>query len=286
MLDVFEIALGNLHRAGRKKFGDDWPVRLAKRREKLKQAYASLDESDRDPIQHASLSARTAYVFAYAPTRAEYTCEFLRRHRIAMGKPLFGDGEIRVVSFGGGPASELVGLIRYLEDPASEEAVQAIHYVVYDKDGDWEAVAKDVVSSVDTGIALETEYHKVDATDEDGMKQIDLSEVDLVIFSYIMSELAKLEMRDKISNNFRLSLSQLAVGSKILFIDNLHPIFIQYFRSCKLVPGLMQKSDNGNSVDFELPELTGTFGTLSKLLDWRPRTDLKAVSKLIVRTRL
>ena len=141
MLDVFETALRNLHKAGRKKFGEEWSVRLAKRREKLKQAYASLDESDRDPIQYSSLSARTAYVFAYAPTRAAYTLEFLRRHRIAIGKPLFGGGKIRVVSFGGGPASELVGLIRYLEDPASEEAVEAIHYVVYDKDGDWESVA-------------------------------------------------------------------------------------------------------------------------------------------------
>ncbi len=286
MLDVFEAALRNLHKAGRKKFGDEWPIRLAKRREKLKQAYASLDESDRDPIQYSSLSARTAYVFAYAPTRAEYACEFLRRHRIAMGKPLFDKGKIRVVSFGGGPASELVGLIRYLEDPASEEAVDAIHYVVYDKDGDWESVAEDVASSVETEILLETEYHGVDATDERGMCKIDLSEVDLVMFSYIMSELAKLEMRDKISKNFLFILSKLAIGSKILFIDNKHKIFIEYFQSCKLVSGLMENSDNGNPVEFELSELTGTFGTISKLLDWRPRTELNAVSKLIVRTRL
>jgi Putative SAM-dependent methyltransferase len=286
MLDVFEKALHNLHRAGLRKFGDEWRVRLAKRREKLKQEYASLDESDRDPIQYASLSARTAYVFAYAPTRAEYTREFLLRHRIAMGRQLFGEGKIRVVSFGGGPASELVGLIRYLEDPASEEAVKAIHYVVYDKDGDWKTVAEDVVSSIETKIKLETEYHNADAADETKMDKIDLSEADLVIFSYIMSELAKLEVREKISNNFRSSLSKLAVGSKILFIDNKHKIFIEYFRSCKLVPGLMQKSDNGDSVDFKLPELVGTFGVLSKLLDWRPRTDLNSVSKLIVRTRL
>lgn len=286
MLDAFETALRNLHKAGRKKFGDEWSVRLAKRREKLKQAYASLDESDRDPIPYSSLSARTAYVFAYAPTRAAYTYEFLGRHRVAVGKPLFGNGKIRVVSFGGGPASELVGLTKYLENPAFGEAVDAVKYVVYDKDGDWEPVAEDVVSSIDTKIHLDLEYHRVDATDEMAMNKIDLSNIDLVIFSYIMSELAKLEMRDKVSNNFRGILGKLAVGSKILFIDNLHPIFIQYFQSCKLVSGLMQKSDNGEPVDFEIPELTGTFGTLSKLLDWRPRTDLKAVSKLIVRTKL
>jgi hypothetical protein len=116
------------------------------------------------------------------------------------------------------------------------------------------------------------------------MKEINLAEVDLVIFSYIMSELAKLEKRDKISENFRRTLSSMSVKSKILFIDNKHKIFIDYFRQCKLVSGLNQKSDNGDSVEFELPAMTGTFGVLEKALDWRPRTDLNSVSKLIIRT--
>ena len=261
-------------------------MRLAKRREKLKQAYASLDETDRDPIQYASLSARTAYVFAYAPTRAEYTREFLVRHRKATGKALFEKGGVSVVSFGGGPASELVGLVRYLEDPASGEAVDNIRYLVYDKDGDWNVVADDVVASIDSGIDINIEYHSVDVVNKGKMDEIDLSDVDLVILSYIMSELAKLEAREEISANFRTIFSTLKFDSKILFIDNLHPIFIKYFRSCKLVIGLTEKSDSGESVDFDLPALTGTFGTLAKSLDWRPRTDLKSVSKLIVRTRV
>lgn len=284
MLDAFEPALRNLHAAGRKKFGEGWLVRLAKRREKLKQAYASLDESDRDPIPYSSLSARTAYVFAYAPTRAEYTRQFLLRHRAALGKRLFPKGKIRVVSFGGGPASELVGLIRYLEDPVSGEEVETVQYTVYDKDGDWEEVADDVVSSLETNIEIEADYHCVDAASKTKMEEIDLSNTDLVIFSYIMSELAKLEKRETIAENFRTILSNLRVGSKILFIDNLHPLFIEYFRSCKLLRGLIQKSDSGDPIECQLPVFTGAFDTLAKLLDWRPRTDLRSVSKLIVRT--
>jgi hypothetical protein len=286
MLDSFESALRKLHATGRKKFGEEWLVRLAKRKEKLKQAYASLDESDRDPIQYSSLSARTAYVFAYAPTRAEYTREFLMRHRIAVGKSFFEKGHICVVSFGGGPASELVGLIKYLEDPASGEAVDSIRFVVYDKDGDWGDIADDVVASLRTEISVEVEYYAVDAADQRKMKEINLADVDLVIFSYIMSELAKLEKRDKISENFKHTLSSMPVNSKILFIDNKHKIFIDYFRQCKLVSGLNQKSDNGDSVEFELPAMTGTFGVLEKALDWRPRTDLNSVSKLIIRTNI
>jgi len=105
MMKDFESALRKLYNAGRRKFGDDWIPRLERRRVKLEGAYATLYEQDRDPIPYASLSAQAAYVFAYAPARAEYTRQYLHRHRAALTEPLFTNEKIKVVSFGGGPAS-------------------------------------------------------------------------------------------------------------------------------------------------------------------------------------
>jgi hypothetical protein len=42
-----------------------------------------------------------------------------------------------------------------------------------------------------------------------------------------MSELARVGQKDEIAVNFRQALGGLEVGAKGLFIDNLHPIFIQ-----------------------------------------------------------
>jgi hypothetical protein len=279
----FEGALRKLHNAGRKRFGDDWIPRLESRRVTLERAYATLYEQDRDPIAYASLSAQTAYVFAYAPTRAEYTRQYLRRHMEAFGQPLFSSKNIQVVSFGGGPASELVGLVRYLEENEAE-SVEQINYVVYDKDGDWEDVAENVIGALETEINVQIQYVEVDAVSRNRMAAIDLSETDLVIFSYVMSELARLGRKDRIAENFRSILGNLKLGSKILFIDNLHPIFIEYFRSCKLVSGLTQRNDTDAPVVCDFSNLDGTFGVLSDALDWTPRTDLRSVSKLIVRT--
>lgn len=243
MMKDFEGALRKLHNAGRKRFGDDWIPRLERRRVKLEGAYATLYEQDRDPIPYASLSAQAAYVFAYAPARAEYVRQYLHRHRKASTGPLFAGLNVKVVSFGGGPASELVGLVRYLEEDASE-TVQSVEYIVYDKDGDWTEVAKDIVDAVETDIDVQMRYEEVDAASRGRMARIDLADVDMVIFSYVMSELAKLGRKDQIAENFRAALGKMKVGSKILFIDNLHPIFIKYFQSCKLVSGLNQKNDD------------------------------------------
>jgi hypothetical protein len=286
MMEEFEAALAALHSAGRRRFPDDWMLRLEARRIKLERAYATLYEQDRDPISYSSLSAQTAYVFAYAPTRAEYTRQYLVRHRRAFGRALFGRPKVNIVSFGGGPASELVGLVRYLESAQADELVEQIDYTVYDKDGEWSGVATSVVEDLDTDIAINVCYEDVDAISRKRMTQIDLSAVDMVIFSYIMSELAKLGRKDQIVENFRTVLAGLPVGSKILFLDNKHRIFIDFFQSCKLVTGLKQKNDDGDQVVCDFPALIGTFDIISRGLDWLPRTDLNSVSKLIVRTNL
>lgn len=284
MLANFEIALSKLHKAGEKKYGASWIPRLENRRAKLEGAYATLYEQDRDPISYSSMSAQTAYVFAYAPARAEYTRQYLHRHRKALGIRLFAGTKINLVSFGGGPASELVGVVRYIEE--SNEVVEQINYVVYDKDGDWAEVARMIVDDLDTNIEITMTYEEVDAASRSKMSDVDVSQVDLIIFSYIMSELARLGRRDQIAENFRLLLKEMKVGSKILFIDNLHPIFIKYFYSCKIVRGLVQKNDDSDPVDCDFSNPPATFKALSDALEWSPRTSLKSVSKMNVRTNL
>lgn len=259
MMVEFEPTLRQLNKDGKKRFGDDWIPRLERRRAKLEGAYATLYEADRDPIPYSSLSAQTAYVFAYAPARAEFTRQYLHRHREALGEPLFETAHIEVVSFGGGPASELVGLVRYLESDAADEPVQSITYVVFDKDGQWAETATGIIESLDTDIAVEVRYEEVDAASRRRMAEIDLSQTDLVVLSYIMSELTKVGRKDQIAENFRNTFRTMKLNSKILFIDNLHPIFIDYFRSCKLVTGLIQKNDDGNPVVCDFGEMPATF---------------------------
>ncbi len=116
------------------------------------------------------------------------------------------------------------------------------------------------------------------------MATVDLSDSDLVIFSYVMSELARLEVADQIVVNFKSVLGRMKLNSKILFIDNKHPIFIRYFQSCKQVSGLTQSNDDGDQIICDFPQIEKTFKELAQLLEWTPRTTLNSVSKLIVRT--
>jgi hypothetical protein len=188
MMLEFEKELNRLHRAGSKRYGDNWITYLEQRRSKLESAYQTLWQTDRDPIPYSSLSARTAYLFAYAPARAEYTRQYLNRHRKAWGRPLFDKANVEIVSFGGGRGSELVGLVRYLELPANEEPVTHIDYIVHDKDGAWAESCTRVISGLATDIAVNVRYEETDVSSRRAMASVDLSNTDLVMFTRLIHD--------------------------------------------------------------------------------------------------
>lgn len=282
MIEAFEAALAAIDEKGRQQFSDGWYQRVRDRQSSLEEQYVNLHVEGRDPIDYSELPTQAAYIYSYALTRAAYVEEFLSRHRACHGSPLFSKKTITVLSFGGGPASELVGLVQYLIKH-EDELVKKVDYYVGDKDEEWKECAKLVAKNIDTRIDIDINYRRLDVTDAEAMSGIDLSGTDLVILSYLMSELSRLNGREAIIGNFRGALKAMRLGSKILFLDNKHPMFIEFFQSCKLVEGLRQRNDDGEPVDFELPAFTKSFRKFRKELAKEPRTQLNAVSKLIVK---
>jgi len=283
MIDTFEPVLAYVDEKGRAKFGDGWMQMVSDAITSLEAAYPTLTDEGREPIDYSSLATQAAYVYAYALPRAAFTYEFLKRHRAAIGKPLFGGNLLSVVSFGGGPGSELLGLVQYLCDEAASESVTAIKYRVFDKDGKWSELATLAAKIAHGKLSIEIEYIELDVSDQRAMQNINLADVDLVILSYIISELCALDSKDSIRDSMRSTLASLRPGSRILFIESKHPTFIEYFRDCKLVRGLKQINDNGEPVDLELPVLTETYQKYLEMTGREPRMDGNIVSKLIAR---
>lgn len=280
MLAPFEKALAKVHSEG-KANRLLWMLRVRSSRYSLVKAYKQLTVANRKPIAYSSPAVQAAYLYAYAMPRAYFTSEMLRRHRSAIGKPLFAGGEIEVVSFGGGPASELVGLIDYLEDTGNGESVTAISYRVFDKDGEWSVAAEKVISAIICSIEVRTTFEQLDFSDRTKCAAVDVSRDDLIMFSYLMSELCAVKDSDEIAANFRAMLSRMKSGAAMLFIDSLHTQFIQYFQSCRRYLG-RQKNDDGDGVDLPVPTLTPTFQLYRDALGDDPRMDAAVISKWVV----
>lgn len=281
MLAPFERALAKVHSEGVKANKFLWMLRVRSSRRSLVKAYQQLTVAGREPIDYSSPPVQAAYLYSYAMPRAYFTSEMLRRHRNAIGEPLFRGGELEVVSFGGGPASELVGLIDYLEDAANGESVTNISYRVFDKDGEWHAAADEVLSALSGSLNIRTSYEQLDFADQKGCSAVDVSSADLVIFSYLMSELCAVQESDQIAQNFRDLLSKMQTGAAMLFIDSRHTQFVQFFQSCRQYIG-RQKNDDGDGVDLTVPPMSPTFQVYRDAVGDDPRMDAAIVSKWVV----
>ena len=282
MLEPFEHALAEIHARGIAEHGDQWMHRVKAAYNTLVQSYQQLTQKNRHPIDYTELPAEAAYIYAYAMPRAYFTLEMLRRHRAATGKALFGSGRIEIISFGGGPVSELVGLLEYLGDETNGETVESISYRVFDKDGAWKDVADLVLAATVSPIEVTMTYEQLDLADGRACAAVDIRAADLIVFSYIMSELCALEANDEIAQNTRVILVPIKSGAAMLFIDSKQPEFIQYFQRCRQFIG-SQRNDDGEGVDLALPELTPTFQAYRDALDREPRMDAAIVSKWLAK---
>lgn len=281
ILSVFEEVLSNLDSHGEEKFGEDWIDLVRERLQALEAAYRILTQPDRQPIDYSELPTQAAYVFAYGMPRAGFTYERLKAHRMSLGRPLFARPNIQVTSIGGGPASELVGLLQYFRDPDVGEKVTSISYTIVDHDGEWEHVANLVADCVPEDIDVVMNFRRCNLLDKQDIRQIDLSDDDLTIFSYIISELKAFTGTYPVVENVKTILTTLDVGSFVFYMDSESYKFYSLFNSCRNVPRLIRREDIEGNTKFDPGPYSGVFASFCVDLDRDPRLDGNIVSKLL-----
>lgn len=285
--DVFELLLARLDEQGRDEDEDGWDDEVADRLEALRDAYDNLTVQDRDEIEYDDLATQAAYVFAYAIGRAEFTYQLLVRHRAKLGRPLFKNPAARITSLGGGPGSEIAGIVKYLLDPQNGENVTSIKYWVFDKDAAWEDTCQALVESLGQYIPVELVFDNLDLCDQKACRKISLEGDDLLILSFVISELCALKNRDDAEESLRSLFKTIDNGSIIFYNDSNASSFYYFFNATrKYVKGMGKVSEVSEIIDnVEMRLAFGpTYLEYSEQFDATPHLTSNALSKLIVRT--
>lgn len=225
--------LESLDEAGIETHGDDWDDLISQRLGALESSYAELRDPDREVIDYGDLVTHAAYTFMYAIGRAEFTYEVLKRVRNAVGSPLFACKKLNVASLGGGPASELAGLVKYLDDPAMGEVVTDISYTLFDKEEEWSGTAEALVDCLATKISVEINFVQADVCDSKKCGTLSLSDFDLIILSFFISEVCALPEKNEVIKSLNHLLSTATKGAAVLYNDSDAYSFYSFF-NCRI----------------------------------------------------
>ena len=285
IFEVFEDVLAELESSGADQFGTVWTDQLLQALAGLERYYGNqnLRNPNRDLIDYSGLPTQAVYIFMYAIGRAEFTYQLLKKFREKHGSPLFGKESLNVTSIGGGPASELVGLVRYLEE-FDDEGVDEILYDVIDKEGDWDHLAELVVSKIPSDIEIILRFERLDISDPNGIGGNTLEYDDLVMMSFFISEICELPNAKAVKENLHELIDTMKHGGKLFYNDsNAYSFYMYMNHRARSVKGLSELYEVEDVIVFDYTDPGPTYLDYSETLDRTPHLSSKAVSKFYER---
>lgn len=157
---------------------------------------------------------RFAYVFKYVTSHSHWIHEMIGMHPDAAA--LFGRDKIRMVAIGGGPGSDLVGVLKYMDCTGTPPA---LHCELVDGCLGWKSTWADLAFELEWSGPLHTDYVIHDVADPGTwVAPSNIGKADLVTLSFFVSEIYSLG--DAAKNYLRGMLSRLKPGTIVLFSDN------------------------------------------------------------------
>jgi hypothetical protein len=230
LFELVKLALDELYEEGKSEYGSKVDEKIKAKLKYLSESYKTLTVEDRDPIDYGDPATRFAYVLKYVATHGDYVVQQLMTLRNLCNGQIFQGDSLRVSCIGGGPGSDLMGVIKYLSENANEPVKKLTCYLL-----DGEQAWADTWTEIGDAIAADyfrvsVAFQKLDVTKPDSWNnQKKFLKADLFTFSYFVSEVKEFD-KDRIVGAFWTKLfDEAKVGAKFLYVDNGHDDFNNYF---------------------------------------------------------
>lgn len=210
---------------------------------------------------------RFAYVYMYVPSHAHWVHELITLSPVASS--VFDEEKVRIACIGGGPGSDLVGILKFLDE--RDEEFPAIFCEIVDGCEDWKATWSDLGFSLDLPGNLNTDYiiHRVG--DPGVWKRPNkFAKADLITFSFFVSEITHLGA--PAWAYVEAVLAKAKPGAVILLDDNNDSRFIDPFDEiAKKLRFEFLVNDDGQRKVYDPAERVDDLGRFRRKFDYTPR---------------
>lgn len=188
---------------------------------RLSKSYAQL--TTKNTVDHSDLASRFAYIYRYVTSHANFVYQVIRNSNIL--QELFNRERVNITCIGGGPGSDFLGVIKYLERVDKKPHLKCI---LYDKENAWGECWNDVDEKLQTELQINTFCQTFDVTQQSSWENNSkyLSS-DLFTMIYFLSEVYSLKTA---AEPFFMNMFQNAKsGALFLFLDNNSQVFYEWF---------------------------------------------------------
>lgn len=209
-----------------KKHGTDATKQIQNRLQTLSSEYTSLTSAIRNPVDYTDPVTRFAYVFSYVAAHSSYvkqkllSCQELKSQ---LNKP----EPLRVTCVGGGPGSEMLGL---LQACMSLNRVKPLTVWLLDREESWSETWAEIDTRLEAEFKLSTNFRQSDVTSYKTFENLQKAfSSDIFIMSFFISEI--FTFRQQAAPFFAQMIADMPSGCTVLYIDNSSDEFTDYAES-------------------------------------------------------
>jgi hypothetical protein len=244
---LVKIALDELYKEGQTVHGANLDAEIKKRIAYLSHSYGQLNSTDRKPVDYKDPSTRFAYVFKYVASHGDYVVQVLEALRAELDGPIFKPGNIRVSCIGGGPGSDIIAMLKYLDEQKATEKVKKVTCYLLDREQAWADTWTELDDSLETNLLLHANFQPLDVTDPKSWEQqTKFLSADIFTLSYFVSEVKSLDGKGVVSDFWKKLFDGAKTGAYFLYDDNGHDDFNAYFDKQWMAAGLKSLVSKNN----------------------------------------
>lgn len=200
-----------------KLLGPSADARVGKRCGELRRAYQGrLLERGREPVDYSRPSTQVAYVYRTMPAHADWVSRALGTVPLTM-QNLLNRGHLRVACIGGGPGTDILGVVRYAEDNGFEGV--NCSFVVLDHEMGWNTPRRVVAETC--GENVSHDHQHLDLTEVGTWTDNwEFTTADLFTFSFSLSEVWCYNTSGAVSAFLRELVKRAKSGALFVYVDN------------------------------------------------------------------
>jgi len=229
IFELVKLALDELYEETREEFGARSDTEIKNKISYLSDSYNRLGQASREPVNYKDPATRFAYVYKYVPANADYLVQVMENCRVS-GIELFESETPRVSCIGGGPGSDIVAVLKYLDERRKSKPVESVTCHLLDREQAWGDTWGEIARSLKLGIAVHDHFQSLDVTDPGSWKsQKRFLRADLFTLSFFVSEVYSLDSDGTVSAFWKTLFESAKIGARFIYTDNGAYTFNDYF---------------------------------------------------------
>jgi hypothetical protein len=231
----------------------------------ISDAYRNVEHAADGSLDYSDPVKRFAYIYKYTVAHADYIMQLVERTEELAS--LFERKEIEVACLGGGPGSDLLGILKYILNNSRSTTLTCY---LFDRERAWSDAWVHVARRMDAPCKVFPVFNQMDVTDQKTWAAYEsFFESDIITLSYFLSEVYR--HRTEAEPFFEHVFLRAKSGAAFLYIDNWSAKFTDWFDGMTTRAGLETISQGTRTIAFSNDEEKSDLGPYLAKFDWPKR---------------